>query len=176
LRKAFTLIELLVVISIIAILIAILLPCLNKVKEQARRAICQNNLHQSSLVVHMYAGDFDSYLAEGNVVDQSAPGYNETWDSADLLTLLNYEAMEAFQSYGLNEKHASCETARKFFESNQGWLSPLTPAYGFVEATNVGLIYWGNRGNWLDLDTGEKYRTAKKITSHQQSRWYEEGP
>ena len=44
-KKGFTLIELLVVISIIAMLLAILMPVLNKAREQANNAICRSNLH-----------------------------------------------------------------------------------------------------------------------------------
>ena len=169
-RFGFTLIELLVVIAIVAILLAILLPCLHRVKAQARRTVCQNNLHQGAAAVFMYAGDYDSYLPEGNVVDKSAPDYNKSWDSADLLTLLNYKSMMSLGSYGLTEEHATCETARKYFESREGWLSPLTPAHGFVETAYVGWIYWGNRGDWTDLCTGEKYVTAKKVTDRPTSK------
>ena len=139
-RLGFTLIELLVVIAIIAVLMAILLPSLRRVKEQARRTVCQNNLHQGAAAVFMYAGDCDGYLPEGNVVDKSAPGYNKSWDSADLLTLFNYETMRQFGDYGLTDEHATCETARKHFESTEGWLSPLSPAHGFVETAYVGWI------------------------------------
>ncbi|MEE8308658.1 MAG: prepilin-type N-terminal cleavage/methylation domain-containing protein [Gammaproteobacteria bacterium] len=64
-QKGFTLIELLVVIAIIAILMAILMPALNRVREQGKRMVCQSNLKTLTLSWVMYADENDDKIANG---------------------------------------------------------------------------------------------------------------
>jgi prepilin-type N-terminal cleavage/methylation domain-containing protein/prepilin-type processing-associated H-X9-DG protein len=84
-RHAFTLVELLVVIGIIALLISILLPTLNRAKEQANLVACASNLRQIGQLVQIYTAENHGYLPYGCAEmlpgTENAGTYNGWWDT-----------------------------------------------------------------------------------------------
>jgi len=90
-KKAFTLIELLVVIAIIALLMAILMPALARVKKQAKAVACQAQLKQWGLIWSMYTQDNNGYFHRGWC---SLPTYAERMDGLWMSALWPYYKQE----------------------------------------------------------------------------------
>ena len=100
-RNGFTLIELLVVIAIIAVLMAILMPALNRVKKQARAVACMANLNQWGLFWKMYCDENDGFWLSG-----AGGGSGRWW----------FEPMLA--TYKIGEKMRCCPQATKPIKTN----------------------------------------------------------
>lgn len=98
-RQGFTLIELLVVIAIIGVLIALLLPAIQKAREAASRAQCANNMKQMGLALHAHHDAFKAFPASGEAL--RADGGDTAFYTTSLFTwmLPNIEQQEAYQSF-----------------------------------------------------------------------------
>jgi len=98
-RGAFTLIELLVVIAIIAILIGLLLPAVQKVREAAARLKCQNNLKQIGLAVHNFHSAHEYFPPAGSYV-RGAPSVSYS-TLAVILPFVEQENLQKLMNFDL---------------------------------------------------------------------------
>jgi prepilin-type N-terminal cleavage/methylation domain-containing protein len=106
-RRAFSLVELLVVISIIALLIGLILPAVQKAREAAARASCGNNLHQIMLAMQNYHLNYDQLPPRCIDLD----GNGATWA---VLIMPFIEQKNLFQQWNLSSSYYDQnETARK---------------------------------------------------------------
>jgi prepilin-type N-terminal cleavage/methylation domain-containing protein/prepilin-type processing-associated H-X9-DG protein len=154
-RHGFTLIELLVVIAIIGILIGLLLPAVQKVREAANRLKCQNNLKQLALACHAYHDEHGTLPINSLFTINYTADPNWSW----LARILPYIEQEALYKQG-NIPSGSfaggatvCATKVKMFwcpTDNASTLGPRTNEFNVapmpVELTNYKGVLGGNWG------------------------------
>jgi len=162
-QKAFTLIELLVVIAIIAVLMAILMPALRRVKDQANAVVCRSHLQQWSLCLSMYTSDhYGKFM----------PGIDEDWATGQyswIHTLLPYYEEPAIRL---------CPKAPRTIEQGgrlpyNAWDVSLTNPNDFTLLTDptckigsYGINWWVNDS---DIVSGSRNAANKWRTTGQKS-------
>ncbi len=114
-RRGFTLIELLVVIAIIAILVALLLPAVQQVREAARKSQCQDHLHNLAIALHGYEGSF-GMVPKSQYRIESTVGNSSWWGASIWTVTLPYMEQKPLYdqwNFDANYDHASNSEARR---------------------------------------------------------------
>lgn len=130
-RSGFTLIELLVVIAIIAVLIGLLLPAVQKVREAAARIKCTNNLKQLGIAAHNYASAYDNKFPHNGITKNNSQPPYIPWSDGYVASAGN-------------------------LGGTQGRASGLVPLLPFVEQNNIYPLYtfgldWADPANTAAL-------------------------
>jgi prepilin-type N-terminal cleavage/methylation domain-containing protein/prepilin-type processing-associated H-X9-DG protein len=179
-RSGFTLIELLVVIAIIAVLIGLLLPAVQKVREAASRMSCQNNLKQIGLACHNYEST-NNFLPPG-----AGPRLSTTINSEASILALILPYMEQANKYNqfdfTQDVNSGANNAAARLQDVKSYLCPSDGAPGGINY-GTGLYgrsnYYGNIGttaqlynypssdaNRLGIFNFTGWNTAGQVASH----------
>ena len=171
-KKGFTLIELLVVIAIIALLLAVLLPALKKVKEAGKRAVCLSHIRQLSMVWRLYADDNNDNICAANI-GNSPYGWVDRMDVSDPIDV-QIQAIETGMlfPYCQTIEVYRCPTVRR----------TELRSYSIVSSMNTnqpGPISWKGKvltkmGQVINAPSKVVFVCEGKVTNHAFSIYYTE--
>lgn len=143
-QAAFTLIEVLVVVAIIALLISILLPSLNAAREQAKRAVCANNIRQMNMACMQYAQDYrDGFY----MYNRDPAAYGNGTDSL----------LHIFPKYLKSHKAALCPSTKNIIRDGPGDRAKPGGRYGGTGLSNFEADLDENAADAFDSDGGHSY-------------------
>jgi len=125
-RRAFTLVELLVVVGIIALLIAILLPALNKARVQAQSVACMMNLRQIGAAVSMYTIDNRGYF-------NGASLYSHNWTVIETYWFVRYDPYLGIP----RDELVSARAQAKVWGDPGNWANPVPIGAGTTPVNTV---------------------------------------
>ena len=137
-EDGFTLIELLVVISVIALLMAILLPALSRAREQAKGTRCLSNLKQIGLAMHAYASDYNYMLPQAELrpgvavytgIDMRWPVLFMPYVGASSNSVENYYELKIFDCPSYPVKEQTVDYCSNAFDMK----GTLTESFGFTK-------------------------------------------
>jgi len=145
----FTLVELLVVISIIALLIALLLPSLSAAREQARRLSCLSNVRQKAIASVTYAIDYNGFIM-ADPLGRGRVGQNFGWEAYNSEYYTNYlgAGVGDFNNDGAIDSTDYENTVR--FDPIDAVVCPSNPRNNYFRASYYNFAYSAE-----DLDTGQ---------------------
>jgi len=154
-EKGFTLVELLVVISIIAILLSILIPSLNKARGSAQRVVCLNQLKTIGMANMLYANDFSGVFVpavDATVMDPLKRSWNVNTAFLKYMGLTNNQGQATVNGYQMQDKYL-CPTDLQ--QRNQlDWVLTNKVSYGY----NMSDWTWGETKNGFSVSGSIGYK------------------
>lgn len=164
--KGFTLVELLVVISIIAVLLALLLPALSMARSQGRMAVCKSNIRQLVLANGGYAFENNNYYVPAAEDINANNGGLRRWHGSRASINESFNPLKGpLVKYLSDGKVKECSEKKVFFQSNKwdGSFEKGCGGYGY------NMSYIGSRFGHAGADWRNSYKMTAKTTDIQRA-------